>query len=645
MIMLDDKVRAIDSETIAILFRNQPLRTGKYSERNWSPWYEEEKRPERMLDDSFYWPLQERLSNLMPPLEKTKREITVKKKYPFTGEEVIRVPLNNFLMASYGMMGGKSLKYFPTIREDKRKEIVELYEDSWVKPLPTPSAIQKRQQELRELVEDKPYADKIDGLAQSLNNMLLPHLHLSSLTKLLISNTLGASRSGAIHRKDQDAFYHDYLRFCREFVNWYDKSKAISSSVQPTSQNMKGIARGISSLLTESPLLSSYGVARSLSDDTPSSFGKLQERVMAHVSGKPLATKMNLEKLAERVYKLRTTFWYHDSPPRWIKIFDNNKSKKMRPTITEKEYMDFYLYKEQRRRLAYFSVKSASRIPWPFAQSDNAIVAINRLANHLTAALSHAEYLRNSEGWTVPNILPKRRGVIDIKNGWYPLTPLYNGEKFAYNDTYLNGQQRVEILDGTNRGGKTIDMRKTAFAVVCALAGNYVPAGEGTRISYFDNVYIRLKGSGLNDQSALEQELNATGNILAKIKTGSAALVCIDEPWSSTNAKEGEGLTYGLVRRISEIRQIAEIPSARGVFAVHYPQMRQHTLGIEGVVHSHFEYREENGAVITNHQKLPGPNPQPGYAFVIARAEGLHPQVLAHAAHAMRFYREKHHEK
>src|SRR3989338_2388549 len=116
MIMLDDKVRAIDSETIAILFRNQPLRTGKYSERNWSPWYEEEKRPERMLDDSFYWPLQERLSNLMPPLEKTKREITVKKKYPFTGEEVIRVPLNNFLMASYGMMGGKSLKYFPTIR-------------------------------------------------------------------------------------------------------------------------------------------------------------------------------------------------------------------------------------------------------------------------------------------------------------------------------------------------------------------------------------------------------------------------------------------------------------------------------------------------------------------------------------------------
>ena len=131
-------------------------------------------------------------------------------------------------------------------------------------------------------------------------------------------------------------------------------------------------------------------------------------------------------------------------------------------------------------------------------------------------------------------------------------------------------------------------------------------------------------------------------DVIEKIKTGSAALVCIDEPWSSTNAKEGEGLTYGLVKRISEIRQIAEIPRARGIFAIHYPQMRQHTLGIEGVVHSHFEYREEDGKVITNHQKLPGPNPQPGYAFAIARAEGLHPQVLAHA---MSLYREKHHEK
>lgn len=642
--MLDDKVRAIDYETIAILFRNQPLRTGKYSEWCLSPRYEKEKRPERMLVDSFYGPLQERLSNLMPPLEKTKREIKVKREYPFKGEKVIHIPINNFLMASYGMMGGKSLEYFPTIRKDKEREVIMLYEDSWVKPLPNINAIQRRQQELRELVEDKPYADGIDALAQSLNNILLPHLHLSSLTKLLVSNTLGASRSMPIHRKDQDAFYQDYLRFCREFVRWYDEAKDISSSVQPTSQNMKGTVKGICSILAESPLVASYKTARNLVDDAPASFGKLRERVMACTSGKPLVTQEKLEKLTEMVRNeaRKARDFYFEHPPEWLRIFQEDKSKKGSVMATEKEYMDFYLYKEQMRRLGYFSIKSGLTVPWPFAQSDNAIVTINRLANHFTAALSHAEYIRNKEGWTVPNTLPKRLGVIDIKNGWYPLTPLYKGEKFAYNDTYLNGQQRVEILDGTNRGGKTIDMRKTAFAVVCALAGNYVPAGEGTRISYFDNVYIRLRSGGLNDQSALEQELNSTHKLIEKIKSGSAALVCIDEPWSSTNAKEGEGLTYGLVRRISEIRQIAEIPSARGVFAIHYPQMRQHTLGIEGVAHSHFEYSEENGEVITNHQKLPGPNPQPGYAFVIARAEGLHPQVLAHA---MRLYREKHHEK
>jgi len=628
MIMLDDKVRAIDSETIAVLFRNQPLRTGKYSEWREDWWYLKSKRPEQLLDHSFYAPLNERLAGLMPLQEKTKREVVIKSESSLINGESRQVPINNFLMSSLGGRGGKSIEYLPDIRRCKQREAITLYENSWVQPLPTLDAIQKRQQVLHELVNDKPYADRIEALAQSLNNMLLPHLHLSALSKLLASNALGSSRSGSIHTRDQDAFYQDYLRFCGEFVNWYEKTNILSSGFQPTSKDMKGIVGGICSILAESPIASSYKLARDMLDDIPASYSGLRERLMRTISGKPLASKERLEKLAENIRAANKR--REQEPWDWR---DRRSSvpkvlKKVKEWSIEKKYMNSYLIAEQTRRFEYFLEKPHLSVSWPFAQSDSAIVSINRLANQLVVAVSHAEYIRNNSGnpgWTLPEILPKGKGIIEIKNGWYPLTTLEKGEKFTPNDTYLSNQQRVEILDGTNRGGKTIDMRKTAFAVICALAGNYVPAEEGTRISYFDEVYIRLKGSGLNDQSALEQEINATGNVLAKIKSLSAVLVCIDEPWSSTNPNEGEAMTYGLVRRI------AEMPTARGIFAIHYPQLRHHSLGIKEVSHSHFEYQEAGGEIQTNNLKLPGPNPQPGYAFAMARAENLHPQVLHHA--------------
>ncbi len=380
---------------------------------------------------------------------------------------------------------------------------------------------------------------------------------------------------------------------------------------------------GFAVLIDESPLFKSYRFAEEIVNDPPQTFGMLKYRLMKTIAEKPIAARERLEEVADSLQAERMErevgYSYYDYGR--IEIPNYLKTR----TTLDKKYLNHYISLEQWRRFEYFSKSPILSVQWPFAGSDGDIVSANMLANQLIVAASQAEYFRDNKGWTLPQILPKEDGIIDIREGTYPLTSNFGKEELTPNNTLLDAKKRVEILDGTNRGGKTIDMKKTAFAVVCALAGNYVPAKHGTRISHFDKVYFRLKGSGLNDRSALEQELNAYDSVLKNVKNGSSVLICIDEAWSSTNAKEGEALTYGLVKRISEL------PTARGMFAIHYPQLKHHSLNIEGVIHSHFEYQEINGNVLTAHKKLPGANPQPGYAFVMAKAEGLNQQILAHA--------------
>ncbi len=617
MTMLDDELLDIDSETVSILFRNQQLYAGKRSS-GWEDYLSRSSEPKRLLDESFYLPLYRLTREPMPWPQKTTRNMTFKrrKKYGGTIEYSVNVPLNNFGMASEGTMGGTMMDFKTGILESKIERILRLYEHAWVTPLQRPSEIRRKQAQLRHIVENKDYALLLEQLATSLNGMLVPHLHLSSLSKLLFSNVMGSSRSGAIHQQDQEAFFQDYLRMCAEFLRGYNQATHTLETIDAQPSPSPSLPSMIKTALGQRPLSDSYRVGREILESSPASFSEL----------KSLLLKKNPSFTQEYVDSMALN---------WLKK-DHKDAERMRQVLnqanylglevkklTERKFVDLYLLSESWRRFTYFSNPPIFTVPWLFASSDGDISSVSSLTDHLVVALAQAEYFRNHHGWSIPTILPKSEGIIDIRNGWYPLTPLWKGESPIKNNTQLDPHHRVEILDGTNRGGKTIDMKKTAFAVVCAMAGNYVPAEQGTRISYFDKVYFRLKGSGLNDRSALEQELTATGSVLTHLTNGSAVLVCIDEPWSSTNAKEGEALTYGLVRRISEM------PTARGIFAIHYPQLRHHSMGIEGVAHAHFEYQEGEGKIITAHQKLPGPNPQPGYAFAIAMAEGLHSQVLA----------------
>ncbi|MCH8317173.1 MAG: hypothetical protein IIA88_01540 [Bacteroidetes bacterium] len=188
----------------------------------------------------------------------------------------------------------------------------------------------------------------------------------------------------------------------------------------------------------------------------------------------------------------------------------------------------------------------------------------------------------------------------------------------------MDGQYGVEIIDGVNAGGKTIDVKKAIFITTLALTGTYVPA-EHARISFFDRVRFRIKKTGIYENSALREELNDLGSALKAL--GTPILLGLDETFTSTNGLEGEAMTYALVQRL------AQDGKARAIITSHYPTLQEILQDPQapGVKFSHFQFTREDNRLVFSYQKRVGPNTRGDYAIAIAENEQLSPGIIQHA--------------
>ncbi|MEK6983732.1 MAG: hypothetical protein AABX33_04105 [Nanoarchaeota archaeon] len=612
--------------------------------------------------------------------ENQKRKIVKDKGIQY---EEIEIPLNNQgLGAKVNGYRSGSNGLLTDYRAGKIKRIRQVYGSLWIQPLDSIEEILDRQKNIGKLVDDPEYYRFMKSLEESINQLLEPYLHLSNMSKLICTVLLRSKWGSPIANQ---AFYDDFTRIAKDFIRLYERFASHLDALSPESRELKVLLAPIRYIAGEGGKLhEAYLFLKTVEGSKPRDFDELRgiffkrlwhagaSRIKELEAYNPLEddslenVRINegvrdsmLEKLKETHGKLMA---YNPTQIYELKGMTSEKKEKLKRAIERMKTSGYNPLKDRevqdidRELLAAIASKvnklksqafslDARRSPnleallarfhsqMPVSEADKEIAYLDYAGTRLAAYNAVARFLKG-QGWTKPEILSGELGVVDIQQGWYPLTRLQQTKQYVRNDTVLNGSERVEIIDGTNAGGKTIDVRKTMFIATLALTGLYVPA-EYAAISFFNRVRFRLKQTGMYHTGALVSELSDIGGVLKGL--GTPILVGLDETFTSTNDIEGEAMTYSLVRRL------AEISNARAIVTSHYPSLHdiQHDPRVTGVKFSHFIFEREGGRLRFPYRKLAGANIEGDYAVAIAENEGIHPSIIMHAKRHLQRTNEK----
>ncbi|MEK6942688.1 MAG: hypothetical protein AABX00_01345 [Nanoarchaeota archaeon] len=604
--------------------------------------FERQFRGYSLLDRTFYLNLRPNRDAHINPVRRS--TITVQMPERLVGRPKYfgrnRAPPGNFeIPVNFYWMGGRQHgyrftgnKHLEDMGKIKIKQIEKMYESLWLVPLNSIDEVLDRQRLYAELVEGAEHYGHVRDLSRSINQMIEPYIHLSSMSKLISANTLRSKWGDAIHKK---YFYADFMRIAGQFVTQYETFSASLSAISSNSREMQVLLEPLREMAEEGGNFHySYSFLKSVVDSKPRDFSELKGIFEAELK----------KSGAKRLEELESYSTLIEFSPRegedeedgyGVTNFDHLSSllQKMGYQPDDENIPEDQIREALKKstgpkkliRLDGIKPKDLSELlgrffdQTPVARSDKHHNYLDYSGSKLAAYIALVDFIKQ-EGWTRPEILPASEGILDIRNGWYPLI---NAQTIVRNDTRLDSDRRVEIKDGTNLGGKTVDIRKDFFIAVAALTGNYVPA-ESARVSFFDRVRFRLKSTGV-DYGALTQEL---GDIQSALNgAGTSLLIGMDETFTSTNYFEGEALTYGLIRKLSKD------PRIRAIITSHYPSLQEmlRDKRISGVTFSHFEFERGKQGLVFSHIKKQGPNTEMDYALAVAEGQGLSQAILRHA--------------
>ncbi|MDD6217460.1 MAG: DNA mismatch repair protein MutS, partial [Roseburia sp.] len=197
---------------------------------------------------------------------------------------------------------------------------------------------------------------------------------------------------------------------------------------------------------------------------------------------------------------------------------------------------------------------------------------------------------------------------------------------FIDNDTYLyKGNNRIAIITGPNKAGKSTYMRQTALIVLMAQIGSFVPAASA-KIGIVDRIFTRVGASDdlASGQSTFMVEMTEVANILRNATSNS--LLILDEIGRGTSTFDGLSIAWAVVEHISNPKLLG----AKTLFATHYHELTE----LEGKlnnVHNYCIAVKEKGDDIVFLRKIVKGGADKSYGIQVAKLAGVPESVLNRA--------------
>lgn len=170
------------------------------------------------------------------------------------------------------------------------------------------------------------------------------------------------------------------------------------------------------------------------------------------------------------------------------------------------------------------------------------------------------------------------------------------------NDCNFDGKTTIKLITGMNMGGKSTYLKQVGITVILAHIGCFVPC-EQAIIPLTDQIFTRM-GAGDNPLKGISTFMNEMIEVSSMLNSATEnSLLLIDEIGRGTSSDNGIGLSFGIIKYISERVK------AYCLFATHFFELTklvskfeniknystQHSVLESGEIHMEYKIVEGTG--------------------------------------------------